>query len=314
LPRSASAGDRGAGALYALTAYGIWGFAPIYWVETRRFPAPELLAWRVLASLGTALLFVAMLRSWREFGAALRSSRSAGSAILAGLLLGLNWGIFIFAVQQGRILETSLGYYINPLVNVLLGLLILGERLSRAQTLAVLLATLGVAIQAIGQGTPPWIALALAGSFGVYGLVRKLGPAAPLVGFAIEALTLAPLAGVYLLHLSARGDAAVPGASPGMQWLVAGSGPLTALPLLAFASAARRLPLSSLGMFQYLAPTLSFLLAIGVYGEPFTRNHALCFACVWLALALYFWDSLQRAPQLPSVRPGRDPVSLGGPT
>jgi chloramphenicol-sensitive protein RarD len=314
LARGGAAGDRGAGALYALTAYGIWGFAPIYWVETKVFPAPELLAYRVIASLGVALLFIAMLRGWRELGAALRSRRSAASAVLAALLLGVNWLTFIWAVQHGQILATSLGYYINPLVNVLLGLLILGERLNRAQTLAVLLAAVGVSIQTFGHGELPWVALLLAGSFGLYGLVRKLGPAAPLAGFGIETLALAPLACAYLFHLAQRGDAAVPEASAGMQLLVAGSGPLTAVPLLAFASAAKRLPLSALGMFQYLAPTLSFLLAIGVYGEPFTRAHALSFVCVWLALALYFWDSLQRAPRYESALRSREPASLGGPT
>jgi len=314
LSRDGAAVDRGAGALYALTAYGIWGFAPIYWVETRVFPAPELLAYRVLASLGVALVLIALLRGWRELGAALRSWRSAASSAVAALLLGVNWLTFIWAVQHGQILETSLGYYINPLVNVLLGLLILRERLNRAQTLAVLLAAAGVAIQTIGHGELPWIALLLAGSFGLYGLVRKLGPAAPLAGFGVETLALAPLAGLHLFHLAGRGDAAVPAASAGMQLLVAGSGLLTAVPLLAFASAAQRLPLSTLGMFQYLAPTLSFLLAIVVYGEPFTRAHALNFVFVWLALALYFWDSLQRMPRYDATPQGRDPASPGGRT
>ncbi len=297
LSRRGAVGERGAGALYALTAYGIWGIAPIYWMETRAFPAPELLAYRVIASFGVGVVFIAMLRGWRDLGTALRSWRSAASAAFAALLLGVNWLTFIWAVQNDLILATSLGYYINPLVNVLLGLLILGERLTRAQTLAVLLAALGVALQTLAQGELPWVALVLAGSFGLYGLVRKLGPAAPLAGFGIETLTLAPLACAYLLHLGLRGGAAVPEASAGMQLVVAGSGLLTAVPRLAFASAAKRLPLSALGMFQYLAPTLTFLLAIAVYREPFTRAHALSFVCVWLALSLYLWDSLQRAPR-----------------
>jgi chloramphenicol-sensitive protein RarD len=288
--------ERGAGAVYALLAYGIWGFAPIYWKELHRFPAPELLAYRAIASLGVALLAIAALRGWRELRGALRSPRSAASGAVAGLLLGVNWLVFIWAVQNDQILATSLGYYINPLVNVLLGLLILRERLSRVQALAVGVAALGVAVETTLLGELPWVALVLAASFGLYGLVRKVGPAAPLVGFGIETLTLAPLAAAYLALLGGRGAASVPAAGAGMQMLVAGSGLLTALPLLAFASAARRLPLSMLGMFQYLAPTLTFLLAVGVYGEPFTRGHAASFLCVWVALALSMWETLSRAP------------------
>ena len=280
--------------MYALLAYGIWGFAPIYWKEVERFPAPELLAWRVLASLGVAAILIAALRAGPDLADALRSPRRAGSSVCAALLLGLNWGVFIWAVQNGQILATSLGYFINPLVNVVLGLAILRERLSRVQALAVAVAAMGVAVQTALQGELPWVALVLAASFGLYGLVRKLGATAPLVGFGMETLTLAPLAAAYLLRAKVDGVAA---ASPGMQALVAGSGLVTALPLLAFASAARRLPLSLLGMFQYLAPTLTFLLAIGVYGEPFTFGHAVSFACVWVALALSMWEALARAPR-----------------
>ena len=297
-----AASERSTGTVYALLAYGIWGFAPIYWKEVHHFPAAELLAYRVLASLGVALAMIVVLRAGRELADALRSPRSAVSGAFAGLLLAVNWLVFIWAVQNDMILATSLGYYINPLVNVLLGLLILRERLSRVQVLAVCVATLGVGVQALEQGEIPWVALVLATSFGLYGLVRKVGPAAPLVGFGIETLTLAPLAAAYLAHLSARGDAAVPASSAGMQLLIASSGLVTALPLLAFASAAKRLPLSMLGMFQYLAPTLAFLLAVGVYGEPFTRGHAVSFGCVWVALALSMWETLSRAPRAGVVR------------
>jgi chloramphenicol-sensitive protein RarD len=297
-----AASERSGGTLYALLAYGIWGFAPIYWKEVQHFPATELLAWRVLASFGVGLATIATFGAGRDFAAALRSPRSAAIGALAGGLLAINWLVFIWAVQNDLILATSLGYYINPLVNVLFGMLILRERLSRVQALAVGVATIGVAVQAIEQGELPWVALVLAGSFGLYGLVRKVGPAAPLVGFGIETLALAPLAGAYLAYLAARGDAAVPASSAGMQLLVATSGLVTALPLLAFASAAKRLPLSMLGMFQYLAPTLAFLLAVGVYGEPFTRGHAVSFGCVWVALALSMWGTLSRVPRAGVMR------------
>jgi chloramphenicol-sensitive protein RarD len=282
--------------LYALLAYGIWGIAPIYWKQLTGFPATELLAWRVIGSLAVAALAIAALRAWRELGASLRSWRSALSAACAAWLLAVNWGVFIWAVQHDMILATSLGYYINPLVNVLLGLLILRERLSRAQAIAVAVASFGVAVQTLEQGELPWVALVLAGSFGLYGLVRKLGPAAPLVGFGIEMLALAPVAAFHLLSLVERGEAQVPAAGAGTQLFVACAGAITAAPLLAFASAAKRLPLSMLGMFQYIAPTLAFLLAVLLYGEPFTRGHGVSFGCVWLALSISMWETLSRAP------------------
>jgi chloramphenicol-sensitive protein RarD len=298
-----AASERSAGALYALLAYGLWGIAPIYWKELQRFPAPELLAWRVVASFCVAALAIAALRAWRELGRALRSWRSAASAACAAWLLGANWLVFIWAVQHDMILATSLGYYINPLVNVLLGLLVLRERLSRAQAIAVGVAGFGVAVQTLEHGELPWVALVLAGTFGLYGLVRKLGPAAPLAGFALETLTLAPLAAYYLLEQSRAGGVGVAAAGPGMQLLVACSGAITAAPLLAFASAAKRLPLSLLGMFQYIAPTLAFLSAVLLYGEPFTRGHAFSFGCVWLALAISMWETLTRAPLRASAVP-----------
>jgi chloramphenicol-sensitive protein RarD len=297
-----AASERNAGTLYALLAYGTWGFAPIYWKEVQQFPAPELLAWRVLASFAFGLLVIAALRAGPEFAASLRQLRSAASGAVAGLLIAVNWLVFIWAVQNDLIIATSLGYYINPLVNVLLGLMILRERLSRVQGLAIGVATLGVAVETVLQGELPWVALVLATSFGLYGLVRKVGPAAPLVGFGIETLTLAPLAAAYLAWQAARGEAAVPESGAGMQMLVAASGLVTAAPLLAFASAAKRLPLSMLGMFQYLAPTLAFVLAVSVYGEPFTRGHAVSFVCVWAALALSMWETLARAPRVGMVR------------
>jgi chloramphenicol-sensitive protein RarD len=288
--------ERSAGALYAVLAYGIWGVAPIYWKATRFVPPAELLAYRVLWSFAVALVLIVALRNAGGLWRALRSPRSAAAAVVAGLLLAANWLTFIWAVQHDRILATSLGYYINPLVNVLFGLVLLRERLTRAQSLAVLLAGAGVALETIALGELPWIALVLAGSFGLYGLVRKLGPAAPLTGFAIETLTLAPLALAYLASLDGAGSP-LADADTGTQLLIAGSGPLTAAPLLAFASAAKRLPLSLLGMFQYIAPSIALVIAVSLYGEPFTRAHLASFGCVWLALGLTMWDSFQRMPR-----------------
>ena len=287
------------GVFHALVAYGIWGFAPIYWKETDHFPAHELLAYRVLSAFAVALLLLLATGLWRDVTPVLRAPRRAAALAAASALIATNWLVFIYAVQTDRILATSLGYYINPLVNVLLGLVLLGERLSRAQSIAVALAAVGVGMLAWRTGGVPWISLVLAASFGLYGLMRKLAPTPPVVGFGLETLLLAPIALATLAVMDERGAALVPAASAGMKWLVAASGLITAAPLIAFASAANRLPLSTLGMFQYLAPTLAFLLAVTFYGESFTLGHAVSFGCVWAALGLSAWDSFQRMPRAP---------------
>ena len=283
------------GVSHALLAYGIWGFAPVYWKVTAAFPARELLAYRVLASFTVALLLVAGMRAWRDVWAVLRMPRAAAAVAVSALLIAINWLVFIHAVQTDRILATSLGYYINPLVNVLLGMVVLRERLNRPQGIAVALAATGVLFQTWQLGELPWISLVLAGSFGFYGFVRKTAPAPPLAGFCLETAMLSPVAFAALLWLAARGESEVPAAGVGAGLLVAGSGLLTAAPLLAFASAAKRLPLSTLGLFQYLAPTITFGLAVVFYGELFTLAHMVSLGSVWLALVLVMWDSLQQS-------------------
>jgi chloramphenicol-sensitive protein RarD len=305
--RESAQGLDATGVSHAVIAYGIWGFAPIYWKVTASFPAPELLAWRMLASLAVAWLLVASAGVFADVGRVLRSPRAVAAVGLSCLLLSANWLTFIYAVQTDRILSTSLGYFINPLMSVLLGLAVLRERLSRAQSLAVCIAAAGVACQTWLHGELPWISLVLASAFGLYGLVRKLASATPLTGFGLETLGMAPFALGFLWLLWQRGDAVMPEADTGMRWLVAGSGLLTAGPLVAFASAAKRLPLYALGMFQFVAPTLSFLLAVVFYGEAFTLGHMISFGCVWLALALFSWDAMQR-PGLAVV--AADPVQM----
>jgi chloramphenicol-sensitive protein RarD len=282
------------GVSHALLAYTIWGIAPVYWKVTSVFPARELLAWRVLASFTVALVLVGVARGWHEVWGVLRRPRAAAAGVGAAALIATNWLVFIHAVQTDRILATSLGYYINPLMNVGLGLVVLRERQSRAQSIAVVLASVGVAFQTWQLGTLPWISLVLAGSFGLYAFVRKTAPAPPLAGFCLETAVLSPFALAMLLWLDAAGESTVASSGLPTLLLVAGSGVLTAAPLLAFASAAKRLPLGTLGMFQYLAPTIAFLLAVGLYRESFTAAHAVSFGCVWTALALVLWDSLRR--------------------
>ena len=292
---SPARGAAPAGAAYALAAYGIWGFAPAYWKAVGAIPAPELLAHRVLWSCLVAALLTLLMRDGPRFAAALRSPRTLLPACAAALLISVNWLVFLYAVATDRVLATSLGYYINPLVSVLFGTLFLRERLRPVQIAAVLLATAGVAQLAFALGELPWIALVLCFSFALYGLVRKLAPATPLVGFAIEVTVLGPLAAIYLAWLALDGSIVFPVESGWRNALVAGGGVITAAPLLAFASAANRLRLSTLGLFQYLAPSIAFLLAVGLYDEPFSRAHAITFGCVWLALVIYTLDSARAA-------------------
>jgi chloramphenicol-sensitive protein RarD len=273
--------------LLAVAAFGLWGLAPIYWKQLHALPPAELLAHRVTSSLVVGLLLVAATRRWRELTAVLRSRRRLLPIVASSALITLNWLIFIDAVNSGRVLATSLGYFLNPLVNVLLGMAFLGERLTPGQLVAVALGAAGVLYWAIDLGEAPWIALSLAASFGLYGLVRKLAAVDPLEGFTLEVLLMAPAAGGFLAWLGADGALAAPRQSAGFLALLAGSGVITAAPLLCFTSAARRLPLSTLGFFQYLAPSLSFGIAVAIYDEPFGRGQAIAFSCVWLALALF---------------------------
>jgi chloramphenicol-sensitive protein RarD len=282
-----------AGALYAALAYGTWGFLPVYWKTLAGVPLLEVLAHRVFGTVIFTALLLAGLRQMPELGQALRSRRERLSLLASGVLIGVNWAVFIWAVGAGRILETSLGYYLNPLVNVLLGTVFLRERLRRAQGISVALAGAGVLVMLVSHGELPWIALALASSFGLYGLLHKLTHVRPIAALAVETGALAPAALVYLLVATEPvGGALVTGSTVARTLLVL-AGPVTALPLLWFASAARRLRLSTLGLFQYLAPTLALLVAVLLYGESFTRTHALAFLLIWSALALYTADALQ---------------------
>ncbi len=284
-----------AGVLYALGAYGIWGVAPAYWKALEVVPATQLLAHRVLWSMLVGLLLLLLTRSASEFWTVLRSRRHLLPMLASAALIGTNWLTFIWAVATDRILDTSLGYYINPLINVLFGMVFLGERLRPWQIVAVLLAAAGVLQMVFSLGTLPWISLVLAVTFALYGLVRKVAPVMPVVGFTLETTLLAPFGGAYLLLVHANGSDALWHAPSGVKILIAGTGLFTAAPLLCFNSAAKRLRLPTIGLFQYIAPSMAFGLAVAVYGEPFTRVHGITFGCVWLALAIYTLDSARAA-------------------
>lgn len=292
------------GVAFALAAYGFWGVVPAYWKLVDHVPAPEILAHRVLWTLlGTVLLLAVAGRS-AELRATLRSGPRLLTLTLSAFLIGSNWGVFLWAVIHERLLEASLGYYLNPLVNVVLGRLFLGERLSRPAWAAVALAGAGVGILALGHGGLPWVSLYLAVTFALYGLVRKLAPVRPLVGLTVETALLTPLSAAYLVFLAWEGGGSFAG-NDATSALLVGGGLVTAFPLLCFVSAARRLWLATLGLFQYIAPSLTFLLAVAVYHEPFAAGQAFAFLSIWIALALYSADALRptrRATKSPTAQ------------
>lgn len=275
------------GSLFALAAYGAWGFSPLFWRLLGDFAPLEQLGWRVTFAMAIFLTFLGLQGRFGQLRAALGDRRMLRAFSVSALLIGTNWFLYVYSVDRERVLEASLGYFINPLLNVVLGMLFLGERLRRWQWVAVALAAVGVAIMTLGAGTFPWIALALAGSFGLYGLVRKVAPAGPLLGSNVETLLLLPLSLGVVIWMLARGESSAPGSDAGTWALLAATGAITAVPLLCFSAAARRLPLSTLGFFQYIAPTGQFLLAVMVFREPFSRNTLVAFLCIWAALVVF---------------------------
>ncbi len=288
-----------AGLAYALAAYLAWGVSPVYFKALAHVPAMEILAHRVVWSVLLLAVLLAATSGARALGRAFADRRRAALLAVTAALVSVNWFLYIWSVNAGRVLEASLGYFVNPLVNVLLGVLFLGEALSRAQRWAVALAAAGVAVLLVRLGTFPWISLALAGTFGLYGLLRKRAAVAALDGLFLETAFLAPAALAFLLVLGAGGRGAF-GAAPGTTALLVAAGAVTALPLLWFGHGVRRLRLSTLGLVQYVAPTAQFLLAVLAYRERFTASHAIAFALIWASLAVYTWDALARLRARPA--------------
>lgn len=284
-----------AGCLFAVAAYLSWGFGPLYFRAVASVPPEEVLAHRIVWSLLLLLGLVTLARRWASVGASLRQGRTL--ALLAGstLLISGNWFTFIWAIAANRVLEVSLGYYINPLFSLLLGVVFLGERLGRWQWLAVALAAVGVGNLAFQMAGLPWVALALAGTFGFYGLLRKLTPLGAADGLLLETALLAPVALAFLLYLGSQGSGAWGSSGSELDLLLVASGPVTALPLVFFASAARRLSLTVVGFFQYTAPTCHFLLAILLFGERLTTAHLVTFTFIWTAVVLFSASSWQRS-------------------
>ncbi len=280
------------GMLYAAGAYVIWGLLPIFWKALHAVPALEILAHRMAWSLLVVLLLVAMRGRGRVIMAAVRDWRVLGTFTVTALLLSLNWFVYIWGVNEGYIVETSLGYFINPLVNVVLGMLFLRERLRLWQGVAIAIAVSGVMYLTVSYGRLPWIALTLACSFGLYGLLRKTASLPSLEGLTMETLVLFVPAVAYLIyrHASGQGSFGLVGTIETLLLVV--SGIATATPLLLFASGARLLSLTTLGLLQYIAPTLQLLLGVLVYGEQLSASRLAGFCLIWLALAVYTGEGI----------------------
>jgi chloramphenicol-sensitive protein RarD len=280
--------------LYAAGAFLIWGFSPVYWKALLSVPALEIIAHRtVWAFLFLAVLTIAQKR-WGEVCRVLKTPRIMGVLFVTAILVCMNWLIYVWAVNAGYILQASLGYYINPLVNVLLGFIFLRERLSRNQTVAVVVAGLAVMYRTIAIGQFPWIAMVLGFGFGIYGLIRKVAPVTSLVGLTVETLWLVPCSAGYLIYLDLHGQGALLRTSVAMDALLIGTGVVTAVPLLFFNLGARRINLSSVGLMQFIAPTCMFLLAVVAYSEPFSADQLGTFALIWAAVVIYSIDALRQ--------------------
>jgi len=283
----------------AVVAYVIWGVFPLYWYLLRHVPALEIMAHRIVwcALFVAGWLFLSQGRGW------LRASLRPGVGrmlLVSSVLISGNWGLYIWAVTHGHVVESSLGYFINPLVNVLLGVLVLRERLNGAQWTAVAVAGAGVLWLTVQLGQPPWIALALAFSFAFYGLIRKVAHVDAVPGLAIESLLMLLPALGLLGWMHAHGEARFLGGQPGSDVLLVIGGVMTALPLIGFAFGARRIPYSTIGILQYIAPSLQLICGVWLLDEPFSGAQAVGFGCIWLALLIYAGDGLRRLRSAPS--------------
>lgn len=291
------------GVAAALAAYLFWGLVPIYFKLIYAVPALEIIAHRILWSIPFLAGFL-LLRDGKAFWQRMRLPlRMVLGLLFSGLLVVTNWLIFVWAVINGNIMSTSLGYFITPLVQFLLGFLVLHERMTRNRLLGVLIAASGTVYLGWYLGTPPWISLSLAVTFGLYGLVRKLLDVGPMVGLLWETLLMALPAVAFMVWVTRNGSLYFGTAGLQQDVLLALAGLITVLPLVWFNVAARKLPLTTVGFFQYIAPTMTFLLSVFVYDEPFTQGHAVAFGCIWFALAMVSVESWRKARALRPMVP-----------
>ncbi len=298
--------ENSTGILFGVGAYGLWGLLPLYFLILAPASPIEIVANRVLWSLVFCVLLLTAMRSWRPLLTALRTPRIVGTLAIAALLIAVNWFVYTYGVTSGQAIEASLGYFINPIVSVLLGVVVLREKLRPLQWTAIGMGILAVIVLAVGYGAVPWIALTLAFSFGLYGFAKKkVGSQVDAVSsLSIETAVLTPIAAGVMLWLASTGSATLVTEGPGHFWIMAASGVITAVPLIFFGAAARRLPLTTIGLLQYLAPVLQFLLALLVLGEEMPLERWIGFGFVWVGLILLTVDMLRtvrRQPRLPKV-------------
>jgi chloramphenicol-sensitive protein RarD len=291
------------GFLSGLTAYGLWGFLTLYFPLLEPASPLEILAHRIVWSLLICVVLVAATRAWPKVRAVLGNRRQLLLLVSASALISVNWGVYIWAVNSGHVIEASLGYFINPLVSVLMGVLLLRERLRFLQWLAFTIAAVAVVVLTVGYGQPPWVALVLAFSFGTYGLFKKLAGVESVPSLTIETGVSFPFALAFLIYLQVQGTLAFGHSSPSNTLLLAGAGLITVVPLLAFNAAATRIPLSVLGLMQYLTPVLQFILGVAVFDEQMPPVRWAGFAIVWLALMVFTVDAVRNSRRPAPVAP-----------
>ena len=289
------------GVFAGLAAYLIWGFLPVYFKIVSDIDPLEVLSHRVIWSIPFGALILQFRHQWPEVARALSHRETLGWLLVSALLIGMNWFVYIWAIQDERIFETSLGYYINPLTNMLVGVVFLGERLRRLQLLAVVLAATGVVVLTTSGSQVPWVSLFLAISFTGYAYVRKKVVVGGMPGLFIETLLLLPLAIAWFIWIQSTGQAAFASGDAGQTFWLAMAGPVTVVPLLLFALAARRLPLTTIGFMQFLAPTLQFGTGI-YYGETLTTAHLICFSFIWAAVAFFTIDAVRSSRKKPLLK------------
>ena len=281
------------GLIFGMASFLIWGISPLFWKALGYVPAFEIVLHRIVWSFVFLLPLVLMRKKWSAFAATLKNRRAMLTLLASTLLVSCNWLIYIWAVNAGHLLQASLGYYINPLVNVFLGMVFLREKLRRSQAFAVLLAALGVLYLTFFFGQFPWIALSLAFSFGLYGLIHKTMSVGSLVGLTIETLIAAIPASIYLVYLDQQGRGIFLSQGTGTDLMLMASSLVTAVPLLFFSFGTRRLQLSTVGLLQYLAPSCMFFMAVFLFDEPFFKAQVISFCMIWTALAIYSTDSVR---------------------
>ena len=291
------------GTLYGAGAYLLWGLFPLYWPLLQPSSALEVLAHRVLWSLAVVVVLIAVTRRAAQVRAAVRDRRRLAQLALAAVVIAINWGTYIYGVTTERVVETSLGYFVNPIVTVLLAVLVLGERLRPAQWTALGAAFVAVVVLTVENGSPPWIALVLAFSFGTYGLLKKTAGVGAVEGLAIETAVLLPVAAAYVAVLGLTGAGTFGSEGAGHAGLLALSGVITAVPLLMFGAAASRIPLATLGVLQYLAPTMQFLLGVTLFDEPLPVVRLVGFVLVWFAVVLFSVDLVRHSRQVRTAVP-----------